>query len=152
MRTFVCILLSYLCLCLMACTKEYYNPIPVRRVYLEVDLNYRDKELQAFASHKIFTSKNTINGKEQTGFAGVLVTCTLFGEYKAFDAACPHEARTDAVIEIDEEYNAVCKVCGSKYEVILNYGSGACIGGPSKHPLRLYRTSLSGNMLIVRNY
>ena len=102
-------------------------------------------------SHKIFTAKNTIHGKEFTGFAGVLVTYSTFGGYQAFDIACPHEARTDAVVEIDKDNNAVCKVCGSKYEVILNYGSGACIGGPSKHSLRLYRTSLKNKTLIVNN-
>ena len=134
-----------------ACTKEYINPIPQHRVYLEVDLTFRDKELQSMTSYKIFTEKNTIRGKEYTGYAGVLVTYSIFGGYKAFDIACPHEARRDAVIEIDDDFNAVCKVCGSKYEVILNYGSGGCITGLSKYPLRFYRTELRNNTLIVRN-
>jgi len=113
---------------------------------------YRDKELQAMNAHRIFTTKNTIHGKEFTGYAGVLVTYSTFGGYKAFELACPHEVRRDAVVEIDNDLNAVCKVCGSKYEVILNYGSGGCISGPSKYPLRIYRTELRGNsQLIVRN-
>jgi len=149
MRRFI--LLCCLCLFFMTCTKDYYNPIPSRYVYLEVDLNFRDKELQSLVSHKIFTTKNTTHGKEYPGYAGVLVTYSIFGEYKAFDIACPNEVRQDAIIEIDDDNNAVCKVCGSKYEVILNYGSGGCIGGPSKYPLRTYRTSLRGNTLIVRN-
>ena len=131
------------------CTKEYENPIPKRWVYLEVELLDRDKILQTPSSYKIFTEKNTIHGKEHTGFAGVLVTYSTFDGYKAFDVACPHEARPDAIVEIDADYNAVCKVCGSKYEVILNYGSGACIGGPSKYPLRPYRTILKNKTLIV---
>ena len=133
------------------CTKEYLNPIPSRRVFLEVDLTFRDKELQAIPSYKIFTSKNTVHGKEYTGYGGVIVTNSIFGEYKAFDLACPNEVRVDATVEIDDEYNAVCKVCGSKYEAILNYGSGACISGSSKYPLRYYRTELRGKTLIVRN-
>ena len=144
-------IVCWFCFFFFTCTKEYNNPIPIRRVYLEVDLTFRDKEMQALASYKIFTSKNTTHGKEQIGFAGILVTHTIFGEYKAFDIACPNEVRTDAVIEMDDDYNAVCKVCGSKYEVVLNYGSGGCIGGPSKYSLRPYRTTLSGNTLIVRN-
>ena len=134
-----------------ACTKEYTNPIPSYRVLIEADLTFRDRELTDYNTSKIFTSKNTVHGKEYTGYGGVLVTHTIFGEYKAFDLACPHEVRRDAVVEIDEEYNAVCKVCGSKYEVSLVYGSGACIAGPSKYPLRPYHTEIRGNILIVRN-
>jgi len=146
MRRFI--VLCCLSFFFFTCTKDYYNPIPSRYVYIEVDLAFRDKELIALASHKIFVVNQR---NEKVGYAGVLVICTLFGEYKAFDIACPNEVRQDAVIEIDDEYNAVCKVCGSKYEVILNYGSGACIGGPSKYPLRPYRTSLRDKTLIVRN-
>ena len=134
------------------CTQEYINPIPSYQVFLDVNLTDRDKVLKASPSYKIFTYKNTVHGKEFTGYGGVLVTNSTFGGYKAFDAACPNEIRTDAVVEIDDDYNAVCKVCGSKYEVILNNGSGICLSGPSKYPLRIYRTELrSATQLIVRN-
>ena len=135
----------------ITCTKEYTNPIPSLRVLIEVDLAFRDKELVGYNTYKIFTSKNTVHGKEFTGYGGVLVTRTLFGDYKAFDLACPHEARRDVFVEIDDEYNAICKACGSKYEVIINYGSGMCISGPSKHALRYYHTELRSKTLIVRN-
>ena len=135
----------------LTCTDEYLNPIPSRRVYVEVDLKYRDYILNSLVSYKIFTPKNTINGKEFTGYAGVLVTNSIFGNYRAFDIACPNEVRADAVVEIDADNNAVCKVCGSKYEVILNYGSGGCIAGPSKYPLRQYQTILRDKTLFVRN-
>jgi len=150
MRRFsiLCCLLVSFC----TCTDEYRNPIPSYRVYLEVDLQFRDKQLQSLLSYKIFTTKNTVHGKEYTGYAGVLVTHSIFGDYKAFDIACPNEVRSDAVVEIDSDNNAVCKVCGSKYEVILNFGSGGCITGPSKYPLRQYRLSNKDDkMLIVRN-
>ena len=149
MRRFL--ILCGLCVFFITCTKEYYNPIPSLPVYLEVDLTHRDKELRSIPSYKIFTSQNIIVGKERTGYAGVLVTYSTSGDYKAFDVACPNEVRSDAVVEIDDNYNAVCKVCGSKYEVILNGGSGICIGGPSKHALRPYHTTLRDKILIVRN-
>ena len=145
------IIICCLCVFFLTCTKEYYNPIPSHYVYLEVNLADRDKELRSIPSHKIFTPKNIITGKEGTGYAGVLVTNSFFGGYRAFDVACPNEVRRDAVVEIDDDYNAVCKVCGSKYEVILNNGSGVCIGGPSQYALRPYRTTLRDNKLIVRN-
>lgn len=136
----------------ITCTKEYTNPIPSLRVFLEVDLSYRDKVLQGFNTYKVYTLNNTVHGKEYTGYAGVLVTHTIFGDFKAFDLACPNEVRKDAVVEIDDDYNAVCKICGSKYEVILNYGSGMCISGPSKNALRPYRTEhREKDILIVRN-
>ena len=145
-------IISCLCVFFITCTKEYYNPIPSLPVYLEVDLTFRDKILwQSPLSYKIFTPQNIITGKERTGYAGVLVTSSIFGGYMAFDVACPNEARPDAVIEIDDDNNAVCKVCGSKYEVILNGGSGICTGGPSQYALRSYRTTLRDKILIVRN-
>ena len=150
----ICRRLWVLCclfICFSGCTDDYHNPIPQRHVYIEVDLTFRDKELLPSTAHKIFKPGNIIVGKEFTGYGGVLVTNSIFGGYKAFDLACPHEVRTDAAVEIDDEYNAVCKVCGSKYEVILGYGSGACIAGPSKHALRQYTISGSGKALIVRN-
>ena len=145
------IIISFLSVLLLTCTEEYNNPVPSFRVYIEVDLTFRDKELQAVAAHKIFTSKNTVPGKEITGYAGVLVTYTMFGEYKAFDLACPNEVRREAIVEIDDDYNAVCKICGSKYEVIRTYGSGVCIEGPSKYALRPYRTELRNKILIIGN-
>jgi len=145
------LLMSCLIVFFVTCTKEYTNPIPSLRVFIEVDLAFRDKELVSFTGHKIFTPKNTVHGKEFVGYGGVLVTHTIFDEYKAFDLACPNEVRSNAIVEIDDEYNAVCKVCGSKYEVIMNYGSGVCIAGPSKYPLRYYRTEVRGKTVIVRN-
>ena len=152
MRRFVifCCLIVFCC----TCTKEYFNPVPKSRVYIEVDLVFRDKELQAYASSKIFTSNNTIHGKELTGYAGVLVTRSLFGEYKAFDIACPYEVQMGAVVEINNENNAVCNVCGSTFEVMLNYASGGCIGGPSKYALRPYNVFIKDvdKTLIIRDY
>ena len=143
---------SCLCLFFVTCSKEFINPIPNLSVYIEVDLLARDYILQGLGTHKIFTSKNTIHGKERTGYAGVLVIHSFFDEYKAFDIACPNEVKTDAIIEIDKDNNAVCKVCGSKYDVILN-GYGGCIEGPSKYSLRPYRTlRKDSKTLIVRNY
>jgi len=146
------ILLSCLFFFFLTCTDEFKNPVPSWRVYLEVDLSFRDKTLLPLLSYKIFNSKNTVPGKEHTGYGGVIVTLTTFGEYKAFDITCPNEVRKDAIIEIDEEYNAVCKVCGSKFEVMAVYGSGGCINGKTKYPLRPYSIPFKdNNTLIVRN-
>jgi len=145
------LLIGFISVFYFSCTKEYINPIPSYRVYIEVDLTFRDKELVGYNTYKIFTSKNTVHGKEFTGYGGVLVTHTMLDAYKAFDLACPNEVKRDAIVAIDDDYNAFCKVCGSQFEVSRTYGSGACIAGPSKYALRPYHTELRGNMLIIRN-
>jgi nitrite reductase/ring-hydroxylating ferredoxin subunit len=103
-------------------------------------------------SYKIYTESNIVKGKELVGFGSVLVVHTMQGEYKAFDLACPKEANSAIRVYIDDDYNAVCPECGSKFEVILNSSSGMCIEGSAKYPLRYYLVIGSGsNKLIVRN-
>ena len=98
------VIILILCVFFFTCTEEYTNPIPARRVYLEVDFSTpRDSKLKALGFYQIYTAKNVIAGKEYTGYAGVLVTYSYFDGYKAFDLCCPHEVRSDAVIEIDKD-------------------------------------------------
>jgi nitrite reductase/ring-hydroxylating ferredoxin subunit len=126
------------------------NPIPVQRVYLNLDLTFEDKELKAVPSCKAFTIKdaNLAQG-ESVGFGGVLVIHNMFGEYKAFDLACPFEARQDVLVEVDNEIlYAVCPVCGTKYDV--GTGNGAP-NGKGRHYMRTYNVIQNGNKLVVTN-
>ncbi|MDR1524569.1 MAG: (2Fe-2S)-binding protein [Tannerella sp.] len=141
-----CLLISYL-----SCTDEYKNPIPLLPVYLYLDLTFEDKELKAIGSYKEYTDKN-INHElgERCGFGGVLVVHTMLDEFKAFDRTCPFEVQPNITVEVDREVlYAVCPKCGSKYD--LGFGTGGLNKGVSKHGLRPYNTTLSGNKLIVKN-
>ena len=78
---------------LLSCADTIETRIPYRVVYLELDLTYQDKALNAIQAYKIYTSKDVDQAGEQTGFGGVLVYHGLSsngtGAFFAFDAACP---------------------------------------------------------------
>lgn len=128
------------------------NPVPAWRVYLNIDLTFKDKALKAVPAYKIFMLKdaNLAQG-ESVGFGGVLVVHNMFDEYKAFDLACPYEARRDVLVEVDNEVlYAVCPVCGTKYDIGTGYGAP---NGKSRHSLRTYDVIVKqdGSKLEVRN-
>lgn len=71
-----------------------------------------------------------------TGFGGVLLISgmdpytTTTDVPLAYDLACPVEMKASVRVEVEGElYNAVCPVCGSKYDVTM--GGGAPLSGPA---------------------
>lgn len=90
-----------------------------------------------------------------TGFGGVLLIngmdpyTTSTDTPLAYDLACPVEMKSSVRVEIEGElYNAVCPVCGSKYDVTM--GGGAPLSGPAatgdhKYGLRRYTCYPSGS-------
>ena len=143
--------ISFFLLSFYSCEDSLKNhPIPSYGVYLDLDLmTPRDKDLRTAPSYTIYTAKN-LNLGERIGFGDIIVVKTMNNEYKAFDLACPHEAKRNVLVEVDE-LNAVCPVCGSKFEISLT-GTGMCIEGESKYPLRPYQViQHSSNRLTVRN-
>jgi nitrite reductase/ring-hydroxylating ferredoxin subunit len=143
-------LLSCFLLFLLPSCEETVNPIPVRRVYLTLDLTFEDKELKAIPSSKAFTIKNAnLAQGESVGFGGVLVVHDMFGAYKAFDLACTYEVRQDITIHVDNEVlYAICPKCDTHYDI----GTGNGVpNGKSKHYLRMYNITQNGNRLIVVN-
>lgn len=59
-----------------------------------------------------------------TGFGGILLISDIFGNPKAYDLACPVEARSDVRIRmVADEMIAECPVCHSTYDVVTNYGN-----------------------------
>lgn len=146
----------FLILCLFpSCDKKYISSIPDYPVYLELDLNFEDKDLIPVQAYKIFTSANINQAVERVGYGGVLVYHGLSNTagtdaYYAFDLSCPHEASRTVTVEVDENsVYAVCPKCGSQFE-LLN-GIGNRISGPTDEYLKSYQVSVSGNRIIVRN-
>ncbi|MDP4183658.1 MAG: hypothetical protein Q8862_00675 [Bacteroidota bacterium] len=80
------------------------------------------------------------------GFGGLIVCCLSQGNYVAFDAACPNEATSTAVVKADGLI-ATCPVCKSKF-LLMN---GTPISGPCKSSLRPYRVIYGDNTLYVKN-
>ena len=130
---------------LLSCADTIETRIPYRAVYLELDLTYQDKALNAIQAYKIYTSKDVDQAGEQTGFGGVLVYHGLSsngtGAFFAFDAACPHEASANVIVDVDESaVYAICPKCGSKFE-LLN-GIGNQVEGPcAEEKQALYQLS-----------
>lgn len=82
-----------------------------------------------------------------TGFGGVLLISgmdpytTTTNVPLAYDLSCPVEMKASVRVNVEGDiYNAVCPVCGSRYDVTM--GGGAPLSGPAatgEHKLGLRR-------------
>ena len=83
-----------------------------------------------------------------TGFGGVLLISGLDLIPLAYDLACPVERNPKILVAVDPEtYFAVCKECGSVYDVTLAYGApvaGPAASGKYKYELKAYHCIPSG--------
>lgn len=68
-----------------------------------------------------------------TGFGGVLLACTVGGDFVAYDLACPIEHSQQTLIYVDPESNyAKCPRCGSTYDAFcLTTAPGYPLDGPA---------------------
>lgn len=57
-----------------------------------------------------------------TGFGGVLLCTTYAGVPVAYDLACPVECRANVRVYINDEFEAECPMCHSRYDVFEKYG------------------------------
>lgn len=58
-----------------------------------------------------------------TGFGGVLLVCDVMNFPRAYDMACPYEAKNNVRIYVDKEkLQAVCPKCGSRFDIYDNPG------------------------------
>lgn len=77
-----------------------------------------------------------------TGFAGVLLVGDVNGTPRAFDLACPVDPKRNVRLFINDDHEAQCPVCGSRYDV-FSLG-GYPVGGPAAekgYGLRQYRVA-----------
>lgn len=94
-----------------------------------------------------------------TGYGGVLLFMGLdistgYNAPIAFDLACPVDNNQDVTVRIDSDnLDAVCDVCGSRYDVLL--GSGGPKYGLAvtrKVGLKIYKVHASGGGYLITNY
>lgn len=91
-----------------------------------------------------------------TGFGGVLLLADVYGTVQAYDLSCPVERRQDVrvVIDEDDEFLAVCPLCGSKYNVFSLMGHPVAGEAADKgYAMRRYAVDYgrSGIYCLVRN-
>ena len=138
-----------------SCRKPQYDVIPYVLVDFRLDL--LDPEflpLQAPANYILVDANTNRIGLYAAGYDnnGIIVYRASMDEFFAFDRTCPHEYALDntsvAVDTISGEFYVKCPDCGSEY-VLPSFGTPSL--GPSKYPLKNYRTSFDGRFVHVYN-
>ena len=124
----------------------YRSSIPDVSVHLELNLV---SQYPLFANsvneYLLFTEPRYAT--DRIGFGGVIVYTTFEGKYSAFDLACPVEAKRDTRVEPDGSGMLTCNSCGEVYDI--TFGLGYPTKGVSREPLKMYKTSLYGNKLLI---
>ncbi len=136
---------------IQGCDDNFVSSIPDFHVYLEIDLRlppYNISLRNNVNSYELFEKPRM--GKElidRIGYGGIIVYADFEGHYRAFDLACPHEAKQSVKVVPDGLGRLVCEECGSIYDI--SYGIGHPVKGPSKEGLKRYTTSLQQDFLYI---
>ena len=136
-----------------SCTKDELDVIPDVIIDFYIDLT--DPlffDLNAIANH-VLIDRNTNNwGYTAAGFDdnGIIVYRAQADEFMAYDRTCPYDyAVKGSSIQVDVDgIYAVCPECDSHF-ALPSFGSPT--SGPSNYPLKLYKTSFTGQFVHVYN-
>jgi nitrite reductase/ring-hydroxylating ferredoxin subunit len=140
MKTLFTPLLLIMLLIPLSCDKENENPVP----FVAVDFMINVESTQ-------YLELNTIGGWAYFtgGYRGIIVYRHSVDEFTAFDRACPfHPFEEDALVRVFDPPLATDTLCGSTFLLI----DGSVVVGPSRHPLRQYRTFYSPPYVQVTSY
>lgn len=151
-----------------ACHSVDDTRIPAMPVYIDLSNQglWNSYGVSGFGDYRYFVMQQgypfepagfPYNARSATGFGGVLLIEGMdpFSQQTSFpmayDLSCPVEKSPAVKVAVDpRNYEAVCPVCGSRYDVTM--GAGAPVAGPAldgsrKYGLRRYTcnpTSLGG--------
>jgi nitrite reductase/ring-hydroxylating ferredoxin subunit len=123
----------------VTCGKDDRHPVPLVPVDFRINLEFQYIEL------------NSIGGYVNVygGFGGIVIYRMSIDEFTAFDRACPFDLQNDnARIVVEDSPLAKCNVCGSTFLLL----DGSPVTGPTRHPLRQYRTVYSDPYLYVTSF
>lgn len=124
----------------LSCGKENQHPVPV--VPVEFTINIESTQ---------FIELNSIGGWAyfSGGYRGIIIYRWSYDEFRAFDRACPHHPYEQcARITVEDPPIAICNCCESMYLLI----DGSVVDGPSRYPLKQYRTYFQYPHLQVTNW
>ncbi len=139
---------------LSSCNKQKNDVIPDVTVDFYIDLT--DPvffELNAIGNY-VLVNYNTNNlGYKASGYDnnGIIIYRSQTDEFIALDRTCPHDYVLDGssiAVNVDGIY-AECPLCNSTY-ALPSFGTPT--SGPSKYPLKMYRTNFNGQFVHVTNY
>lgn len=139
------IYISAFVLFLSSCDKDE-NPIPTARFSVTIDLNLPDYNKDAFTLYQV-------HGR-RVGVSGVLVVRGIMSDgtsgYNVFERYCPYDKKSDCTVKFSNDFaTASCSCCQSQFFIAST--DGDVLEGPSRYPLKTYKTSLSGNRLTIYN-
>lgn len=149
------LILIILVILIDSCKKSELDVIPSVLVDFTLDLN--DPEflsLAAITNYVLVDATTNNNGIYSAGYDGngIIVYRAGLDEFFAFDRTCPHDYALNgtsvAVDTVTNENFVICPICDSKY-ILPSFGSPS--EGPSKYPLKIYRTSFDGRFVRVYN-
>jgi Rieske Fe-S protein len=131
--------------------KKYTN-IPDSYVNIQINLlNYTT--FKNGIGNYLICPDDLISSHTSSGFGyanGIVLCHNSLDEFLAFDMCCTnpycveHKIRTTINLASGR---AECSYCGSVFNLIIGYGD--VIIGPAKYPLRLYKTTINGDLLRV---
>lgn len=139
-----------------SCKKPRGDVIPY--VYVNFTLDLLDPEflpLAAPANYVLVDANTNLIGIYGAGYDGngIIVYRASMDEFYAFDRTCPHDyAISNTSIAVDTiygEFYVKCPLCESEY-VLPSFGNPTK-DGPSKYPLKNYRTTFDGRFVHVYN-
>ncbi len=123
----------------VSCTKDDMHPVPYYPVDFIINVESTQHiELNSIGGWAYYTG----------GFRGIIIYRAQEDEFTAFDRACPYHPYSNCRIIVEDPPLAKGTECESVF--LLIYGSP--VSGPSKHPLRAYRTSFGYPYLHVTNF
>lgn len=147
-------LIAFFSLPFWSCEQKYKSPIP--DVPVEVNLHipsFNPTFGSALNDTLLFTYPRRYP-PFAIGYGGMLVVVgydeKLAHRYHAYDLCCPYEADRNVRVYPDDAGTAVCRKCGSTF--YTTDGWGRVSKGPSKFPLKRYRTDYVNHYLVIRNY
>ena len=137
---------SFLALLFVGCNDNVISSIPDFPVYLQLNLTTTYPTFKN-SYNKFYIFKQGVVVTDRIGYGGILVYTGLDGGYYAFDMACPYEVKQNIRVYPNDVGQAICEGCGSVFEI----GYGICYPskGVAKEALKRYKTTLSGDILII---
>ncbi|MPL88925.1 hypothetical protein SDC9_34954 [bioreactor metagenome] len=136
-------------LIISGCEDDYVSSIPIRPVYMSINLTIAPYSTLRYASNQYFVFDKPRHNEisDRIGYGGILLYAGFDENYYAFDLACPYEADYSVRIKPNDVGQAVCESCGSVYDI--SYGIGNPVEGPGKEALKRYKTSLQGDYIYI---
>ncbi len=124
----------------VSCGKDSWHPVPSVPVSFTINIE-----------STINIELNNIGGWAyySGGHRGIIIYRWSVDEFRAFDRACPHHPfEACALIRVEDPPVAKCSCCESLFLLL----DGSVVRGPSRFPLKQYRTYLQFPFLSVSNW